>query len=264
MTAAREPFVLPRRLTGQTGVESVEALLMMSDGPVQIDASTTVRVDALSATVLRAGIERLTCGGRENDVWIKRPTEPRAASLFCGLLGEMPENVDVHGGPTHRMPHRDVLLAATRIHDDRARDEASRTLRRNEESYTARGLVKPGRLLVEAFNEFVDNAMKYGMSSDVDAVAAACATHHDRLQFAVFNCAESPADGAAATEVLRDHVRRSEQKPGAFYGAVRSAKYPSTLQLMTGNARLRWCQRVEVTEVPGSLTGYLAALEVDL
>jgi len=256
-------FVLPEQLTETSGVVGVEDLLQMPNGDVQIDASRLRRIDALGAVVVRAAIERFVCARAGNRIWISRPADPRIGALFCHILGELPGEVDMIGCEPERRRHDDVLLEARRLRDDTHRKEASGALDGAQARHTARGQVKPGRLLLEAFNELAINAIKHGMHSDVDAVGAACITRGGDLQVAIFNCDERALE-LSPSEQLRTDVVRSRLKGGGYYGAVRSASYPSTLQIMSRGALLRWRERVQVGRVPGSLPGYLAALEVHL
>jgi hypothetical protein len=264
MTSSDHTSVLPRELLGVSGVRAVEGLLEQSNGDIQIDATGLRRIDALSAVVLRAAIERFVARRKSNRVWINRPEAEPACTLFCHLIGDLPDAADLHGVAPKRPRHVDVLLSARRLHDDQARSEASDSLRDAEHSYTRRGQVRPGRLLLEAFNEMVINGLTHGQHSDVDVISAACVTPLGNLQVAVFDGSSSFVDDSDIHVTLRGHAERSEANQGGYCGVVRSAKYPSSLLLMAGAATLSWNQQIRVTNTNARLPGYLAALDVEL
>jgi hypothetical protein len=264
MASSDRIYVLPRELLGVDGVRTVEGLLEQNDGDIQIDATGLRRIDALSAVVLRAAIERFTARCASNRAWVNRPVAEPVCTFFCHIIGDLPHAADLHGHAPERPLHADVLLAARRLRDDRERFEGSACLENAERRHTRRGQVLPGRLLLEGFNEMVINGLTHGQGSDVDVISAACVTPVGDLQVAVFDGSLTFVEDSQVHTTLREHAERSEAKQGGYCGVVRSAKYPSSLRVMAGAGLLSWSQRIHVTNTSARLPGYLAALDVHL
>jgi hypothetical protein len=264
MSAENQWYLLPADLTGLQGVNHLERLLDMGDGDQRIDARALRWVDAAGAVLLRAALERFANRRAANRAWIERPEDPRTCRCFEEILGELPEAVHLYGTEPAPGRHRDVLLAAERLRDEVHAREPATTLLAAQERATGRGKVLPGAVLVEGFEELVINAIVYGRRSDVDAVAAACVTRCGDLQVAVFDTGDPDPVPESPVAWLHEHARRSEAKPGGFFGVVRSAQYPSTLTIISRGAMLRWHKERKVSQVSGGLPGYLAILEVHL
>jgi hypothetical protein len=256
------PFLLPSLLQGASGVRAVEPLLGMSRADLAIDASGLRRIDAMSAAILRAAADRFTSNG--GAVWVSRPHDASGSALLTGLLGDLASTVEFYNGVPPIAPHRDVVLAARRVRDFTTLADARQQIREADRRHRNRGQVRPGALLIEAASELGELGMIEARRDGRSAIVVACVNHVNDYQVAVYD--EAPRALAAADhgQVLREMIASSEAPPrrGALYGLMESARHPSTLTLMLGNASLRWRSRPTLRQAGGDLSGRLIALEV--